>query len=156
MTRIIRAVVIALPLVWSVALLLHRVTQIPASLSGFKDTVTPLAERLEADPMMGDFHRFVRQVRPCIPPRARVILLGPARPEWSGDRKEFYKQFLFRMLPRPVRAVRTQAEVPERLAWTDYVVVYRTPLPAPEIMGFSCILDLGDRGQVHVRKERTP
>ena len=153
MKRLLCALVVLLPLLWAAALLTHRLAQVPGSLAGFSGPYPPLQEQLANDSLMGGFHRFMAAVRGAVPPRARVVLLGPGRQAWAGQREDHYKQFLLRMLPRAVRAPRTPEDLSRLLAWADFVVVYRTPVPAGSLPDFWPILDLGPEGRVFAREE---
>jgi len=156
MRRPVRTLVIALPLAWATGVLVYRATLAPAALAVFQRPFPPLTRQLHDDPILGRFHRFLDAVRPALPRRARVVLIGPGTRAWPGDREEHYKQFLFRMLPRRVQAPRRPRDLPRLLAWADHVVVYRTPLPASEIPGFARVLDLGEEGAVFRRREARP
>ena len=153
MKRLLRALVVLLPLLWAAALLTHRLAQVPGSLAGFVGPYPPMEVQLANDPLMGEFHRFMAAVRGVVPPRARVVLLGPGRRAWAGLREDHYKQFLLRMLPRAVQAPRTPKDLAPLLAWADFVVVYRTPPAAGRIPGFRPVLDLGPEGRIFAREE---
>jgi hypothetical protein len=150
------ALFVALPSLWAAGLLVHRAYTVPAVAAAFAGPFPSLPDQLNDNPKIGGFHRFINAIRPVIPPRARVILIGPAAAGWAGLREDHYKYFLFRMVPRPVRAVREVEEIPDRLAWTDFVVVYRMRLPAAEIQGFTCVLELEPDGRVYRREEPRP
>lgn len=154
MNRILSvAVFVGLPSLWAAGLLVHRAVQAPKAASVFAGPFPSLAEQLHDVPVMGRFQRFIEAIRPAIPPRARVILIGPSAAPWPGVREDHYKYFLLRMVPRPLLAVRTLDVIPDRVAWTDYVVVYRMQLPKPKIKGFTCVLDLEPDGRVYRRVE---
>jgi hypothetical protein len=153
MKRILRVLVVLAPLVWAAVLLTYRLTQVPGALAGFSGPYPPMEVQLTGDRQMGEFHRFMADVRRVVPPRARVVLIGPGRRAWAGPREDHYRQFRLRMLPRPVRAPRTAKELAPLLAWADVVVVYRTPLPTGSIAGFRRVLDLGPEGEVFSREE---
>jgi hypothetical protein len=157
MKRTVSVVVfVALPSLWAAGLLAYRAYQAPEVAASFAGPFPSLAEQLRDHPGRGRFYRFIEAIRPAIPTEARVILIGPHAATWAGDREEHYKHFLFRMVPRPVRAVRRLDEIGELLDWTDFVVVYRTHLPAAEIPGFDRVLEVKPDGRVFRRKVRRP
>lgn len=156
MWRILRTLAAAVPLAWAAGLLLHRAALAPGAAAAFGEPLQSVRNHLLSDPILGDYHRFLEQVRAVVPPRARVILIGPPHPAWHGPREDHYKHFLLRMLPREVRAVHGRRDIHRRLAWTDYVVVYRTVLPDQRIAGFRCVLDAGAVGAVFRRERARP
>jgi len=157
MKRTISVVVfVALPSLWAAGLLVHRARQVPKVATSFAGPFPTLTEQLRDHPGLGRFYRFIEAIRPAIPPGARVILIGPHAASWAGIREDRYKHFLFRMVPRPVRAVRRLDEIRELLDWTDFVVAYRTHLPAAEIPGFAPVLEVEPDGRVFRRKVERP
>lgn len=156
MDWISRRLPVVLPLLWAATLLVHAAMQVPEGMQAFWRSHPTLEEQRYRDPTLGSLHRFLDIVTPAIPDRARTILIGPPIPGWAGPREDHYKCFLFRMLPRPVRPVRSPADLPDLLTWADYVVVYRTPLSTDSLRNYTLHLDLGNEGRVLRRKGARP
>ncbi len=156
MNWIFRRLPLALPLLWAAALLVHAAMQVPEGMQVFWRSHPTLEAQRHQDPMLGSFHRFLDSVAPAIPDRARTILIGPSIPGWAGPRENHYKCFLFRMVPRPVRPVRSPEDLPDLLAWADYVVLFRTPIPTDGIRNHTLLLDLGTEGRVFRREGIRP